>query len=1379
MEDELQLTDSDENDIINSQNLNSLPIISPIKLKQVQQQPKTKFSVDDVVNLSDSEDDIFPCSQLFDAGYGLNTSVKDEIKEEPVKTENERFSILEDADLVISLTDSEDEDNNWLQRLSRSQILNEDDEINAEVCEVKKEVTDDIDLIAYEPSPSEETRYDVDEGRGEENESEQCTNRKESIALPGVKNLNKIFLPEVSMERIDLDSSFHSVKSSEISGSVSGATENRVESPRNQSSVQREAKTCEDVSTSSNREKPVSFKSSKLEKKVPQIEPLHMPTRRRRSSSNKAQEASKKSEDPSKPEGTTKPRKKRLSAKERKEEQEKLKLEEYLHTKEQKNRKMLHKWAACLPPSKKKPSAPLSKEEKKTLMDNRKVKLKKLAMEKRSSLEDNQEKKRVTSKPKAKVTTKTRNDFLVEETISAAKADDTTQEMPKASSSKSVTTKTAPANAKTTAKNKDASMEITKHLQNKLTVNDISTLGKIPKKSKAKKPDADTAAAEDALKNLSLEKQPKTANESNKTEPKIKSSTQLPTKTAGKNSASAIKSNQKLPIAETKGKKRVSFSSTIQTVHVYEIDESNVLKKLVGKDAPIPREKVIVTKPAIVAESRNAKYNEFLLRIFLWNPVWLEEQMHLKTIAPVVNPDELHVMLTHYRSYDEYYNTIAPLLLLEIWYCITKDFQAADPNRQRTLMCSTVENSVQKEVAYPNLQFTTLMLEVLATDEDMHRQAHPLFGDLVFFECAYNNNKGQAFRKVFAFVLDLHITVLTPTTRFNRDLLQYVNRPRTLLTYTMRTRPLDINILVNRVQRLRVVTYLRPNLRMVQALDYLRSSPLMNLILNPKLEMYQLPVVSEPEVLITGDQLNTKQMEAVCKVTKAVVQKDTKLCFIHGPPGTGKSKVIVNIIAQILYGNNRYTSNGSSFKMLVCAPSNAAIDEIVLRLLNIRSLIKQEAKLKPFRMVRIGRTETMHPTVKDISVTELAKRDIKKTTTSSNNISPESIQDEMQFLISKINAIKCELSTSRNVDEIYKQHLRIKLDEMVLKYEMLRNPRPLNERNDKERMKLQRNAENRILGHADIITCTLSSCCTNQMESIFGTNKKRISVCIVDEATQSCEAETLIPLMLGINTLVLVGDHNQLPATILSPEAKKNGLDQSIFSRVQRAFESQPNNPIITLDIQYRMHKDIVFWPNKFFYGGQLKNGVERDDNFPFHAYRMLNMNTSQSNDSFSNDDEAEFVANVVYSMFTFANFDNWDSCISYGILTPYNNQKALILAKINEKISSLPENIRRKMKIEINTVDGFQGQERDVIIMSCVRSEKIGFLADRQRLCVALTRAKHSLIICGNFSIFMRDRMWNSLLYDAKSRKAYFNVKLNANPNQIKSYVIKRTAMK
>ncbi|XP_017790018.1 PREDICTED: probable helicase senataxin [Habropoda laboriosa] len=1367
LEDELILTDTDEEVPLDSST--SVPPVSPIKLKKVQQEPKTKFSEIDFVNMSDSEDDIFPCSQLFDIGFGMNTSVKDEIKEEPTEAENQRFSILDDADLVISLTDSEDEDNNWLHRLSRSQILNENDEINIKSVNdnIKKEPIDsEIVDIGESNVHKSELPVSVETKLGKEKEAEKCINMEEVASLQDMKNLCQVSLPYVSIERMKDDFENHVEKSVEAPSSSSSIGK-LSESLINQSLLLKERETENDINTSVSSKvgsaRP-SKKKKSLEKKVPQIEPPHLPTRRRSSSSNRVHEDREKSFERSV--------RQRLSTKERKEQQEKFKIQQYLHTKEQKNRKIIHKWADCLPTSKNNISF-LTKEEKKILADNRKRKLQKLAMEKRLSLEENQEKKRIVSKPKAKITTKTRNDFLMEETMSVSKSGNAPQKT-KVSSNRSTLPNSSSPSKKTTkpVKSKDASKEIATHLQHILTLSNISNVGRIQKKSTVNKIKANIAVTEEALRDLSLEKQTEKKIEPKDVESKNKPSTEA-FKSVEKESPAPLKSNMKSVVE--KQKKRVSFSTVIHTIREYEIEESNVLKKIKGKDAPIPPEKVAIAKPKNITES-NAKYNEFLLRIFLWNPVWLEEQQYLNTTAPVVQQDELNVMLTHYNSYDEYYRITAPLLLLETWCNITKEVQRNDQVfRRPTFMCSIVENSIQTDKQPGNVSFTTLMLEVLASREEVYKQIHPVYGDLVFFEFVKNHEKGQTFHQIFAYVVNVYSTVLTPLTRYNKELQHYVKSPHMLLTYTMRTRLLDNhNIQVNRVQRLRAVTYLRPNLRMVRALQYLPNSPLMNLILYPKIEMYKLPTVSEPETLVTQDKLNQKQMEAVCKVTKAVVQKDAKLCFIQGPPGTGKSKVIVNIVTQILYGNNRYTSNASPTKILVCAPSNAAIDEIVLRLLDIRSTIKNQAKVKPFRMVRIGQAEMMHPTVKNISVTELAKRDIKKTAANSNSIPPDSVENEKQFLDSKMNALKCELANSRNVDETYKQHILMKLAEIAAKHELLRNRTPFYEINDRERMKLQRGAENRILEHADIITCTLSSCYTNQMESIFGTNKKRISVCIVDEATQSSEAETLIPLMLGINILVLVGDPNQLPATILSPEAKKLGLDQSIFSRVQNAFDMQLDNPIIMLDTQYRMQHDISYWPNKFFYGGKLKTAAERNNKFPFHSYRVLNLNANQNNDNFSNNDEAELVANIIHCMLMFSNLDNWESCISCGILTPYNNQKSVILTKINEKTSSLPENVKKKMKIEVNTVDGFQGQERDVVIMSCVRSQKIGFLSDKQRLCVALTRAKRSLIICGNFNVFMRDPMWNSLLQDAKSRKVFFHVSTNADPQTVKSYVIK-----
>ncbi|XP_043514484.1 helicase sen1-like [Frieseomelitta varia] len=1341
LEDELQLTDTDEDAILNSFSRNFIPHVSPIKLKKVKREPKTKFSEDDVVNLSDSEDDIFPCSQLFDIGYGADTSIKNEVKEEPAEVENERFCLVDDADLVISLTDSEDEDNNWLHRLSRSQILNETDEIALENRDdiKNKDINVNVD-IEKEKEIEKSVNKDANTLRQDVTESETSTHIME----------------------VDFDDLLEKHTITNI------RTKSHSDLPKNQKRVQKETDT-----SSKNRAETITLskKRTSVEKRIVQIDPSPLPTtRKRKNASNKAKQIpeksgkSEKSDKSEKSNKSEKSSKQRLSAKEKKEQQEKSKLEQCLYTKEQKSRKILDKQASCLSSNKKKLST-LSKEEKKALADDRKMKLKKLAEEKRSSLESNQEKKRIVSKPKAKVTTKSRNDFLVEETISASKQEITTEKSSKASSSQSAT-----ANAKMTdsEKRKVASKEIAMYLQDKLTLNDISNVGKIPKKSNTTKQKVSTTEAETALKDLSLEKQTE-----KKIESKVKSKSGTEScKPVEKKSSTLFKSNLKSPIAVTKSKKRVSFSAAIQTVYEYQIDDLNVLKKLTGKDAPIPREKVVpVKKPSNTTES-NAKWNQFLWRILNWKPVWLEEQQYLNQDPPVIEPQELHVALTHYRSYDEYYNITSPLLLLEIWHEITKKFQSIEHIHKPTFMYSMVENSIQTYTV-SNIFLTTLMLEVLVTKDDIRRHIHPVYGDLIFFEYVENHEnsqKSKKFHKIFAYVTNVYTTELTPLTRFNKDLQNYVKNPHSLLTYTVITKGFDKNILVNRVQRLRAVIYLRSNLRMVQALQFLPKSPLADLILNPRIEMYKLPVVSEFETLITGDKLNEKQMEAVHRITKAVIQRDTKLCFIQGPPGTGKSKVIVNIVSQILYGNNRYTNNGNSLKILVCAPSNAAIDEIVLRLLNIRTIIKENSKTKPFKMVRIGQSEMMHPKVKNISVTELAKREIKKN--NSNTVCSDSTENEKLFIQSKMNAIQCELNNSSNLDEAYKEHLRMKLADLAVKEELLRSRISLNDTN-KQNSKLQREMEYKILDFADIITCTLSSCYVGQMESIFGINKKRISVCIVDEATQSCEAETLIPLMLGINILILVGDSNQLPATILSTQAKKYGLDQSIFSRVQNAFDLQPNNPIIMLDTQYRMQHDILSWPNKFFYGGKIKNAVEYNDKFPFYPYRILNLNTNQNDDN-SNDEEADFIANIFYCMLNFANLDNWESGISCGILTPYNNQKSMIQTKTNQILFSMPNNVRKKIRLEVNTVDSFQGQDCDVIIISCVRSHKIGFLSDRQRLCVALTRAKQSLIICGNFNAFMRYPMWNSLIADAKSRKVFFNVNPNADSHEVQSYIIK-----
>ncbi|XP_015121926.1 probable helicase senataxin [Diachasma alloeum] len=1045
----------------------------------------------------------------------------------------------------------------------------------------------------------------------------------------------------------------------------------------------------------------------------------------------------------------SKPRK--LTAKEKKELANQEKIIDVIYKNEQRRRRLTHRWAECLPPRERRRSS-LSKSQREEIKHDRKEKLKRLAEEKKKQSSSDLPEKRA-SKPKAKVSNKTRGDFLITDQEEEAKTDSTSKKSPKILT----TTETS------ITKSKSSSPElpkIPKTLGDK-TENEVSLkpIIRSPRKIKL------IASIPESTSKKLTSKEIKQIKESSIKLVDICAVTKIATK----------KDKEKENRAPNDSKKKVSFNTDEPEVRVFQIDPGNTLKKCVQKDALLPQK---FSKPANQPSNpviNNPKLEEFLLRLFNWNPAWLKEQMVIKEPPPVVDYNSLKPLLSAYSSYDDYYRITAPLLALELWNGLSKDFEMNEQSLRHPpiMACITPGTITRQPVPNTKLLITTFLLQAVVSREQISSQQHPVMGDLVIFRIGFQKNEAKQYHTIFAYVSQVDQRVITPFTKYNKDLLKHVQNPHTLLTYSMMTKPLPVNVGVDDVQKLMTVSYLRSSMRMIQALQYLPTSPLLKQILQPTVDQYQLPTVENCDSysLTTKEKLNAKQMEAVMKITETVVKRIPKICMIQGPPGTGKSKVIVNAVTEILYGNNRYQHHKLT-RILVCAPSNAAIDEIVLRLMDIRTNLPKDQR---FKMVRIGKQETMHKSVRSISVSELAKRDVEKTTAEyCNHQNMESIEEEKNFLKARINAIESELEYSKNKDENCRQYILRKLTGVRLKYELLTNPRNSeNGINPKQLIKLQRSAENTILSGADVITCTLSSCYTNQMEAIFGGNKDKISVCIVDEATQSAEAETLIPLMLGVNTLVLVGDPNQLPATVISQDAKKLGLDQSLFARLYNAFDGQPSNPVIVLDTQYRMSYPVAYWPNRYFYAGALRNAAILRT-LPFHFYRVINLASTQNNDRFSNTNEAIFITNIIHTMMTYSKLEGFNGILRVGIITPYNNQKIILNAKIRDVMSGMAENIRKKIQIEVNTVDSFQGQERDVIIMSCVRSSGIGFLSDRQRLCVALTRAKHSLFICGNFRTFERDDMWKTLLADARSRGVLVDVNYAAGPNVIKGHIMK-----
>ncbi|KAG1714361.1 putative helicase senataxin [Nymphon striatum] len=292
-----------------------------------------------------------------------------------------------------------------------------------------------------------------------------------------------------------------------------------------------------------------------------------------------------------------------------------------------------------------------------------------------------------------------------------------------------------------------------------------------------------------------------------------------------------------------------------------------------------------------------------------------------------------------------------------------------------------------------------------------------------------------------------------------------------------------------------------------------------------------------------------------------------------------------------------------------------------------------------------------------------------------------------------------------------------------------------NEEKEREMMKQV------IIKRADIIVTTLNSCRIPVLDNLMKVDKSYtnfFTALIVDEACQCTEIDLLHPLRYKMSKIILVGDPFQLPATVISRRAAEYKYDRSYFERVIDYFkELKIKSPVLLLTTQYRMHPEICSFPSKKFYRNMLT------------THRIHNVS------------EAKVVANVCCRVLELVHPNT-----SIAVITPYKQQKMEILGHLNNKIIS---------KIEVNTVDGFQGREKDVVIISCVRANSgnggIGFLSDYRRLNVALTRAKECLILCGNFISLEVDSFWKALIEDAMVR----NVKITTDEDVKKMFFLKK----
>lgn len=261
---------------------------------------------------------------------------------------------------------------------------------------------------------------------------------------------------------------------------------------------------------------------------------------------------------------------------------------------------------------------------------------------------------------------------------------------------------------------------------------------------------------------------------------------------------------------------------------------------------------------------------------------------------------------------------------------------------------------------------------------------------------------------------------------------------------------------------------------------------------------------------------------------------------------------------------------------------------------------------------------------------------------------------------------------------------------------------------------------------AQVICCTCIGSGADILDSMYF---ERV---LVDEATQATEPAVLVPLTRGCRQLVLVGDHCQLPPTVLSTHAEEEGLGVPLFSRMVAC-----GVPPFMLDTQYRMHPSIAMFPSDLFYGGKLLNGVSAPERRPLAGFPWPRMEFPVAfvpiNDGVEVDDgqskynEAEAFAacNAVSALLDGGQCNVTD----IAVVTPYSAQVRLIRRMLRKLVQRPPY-------VEVSSVDGFQGREKEAVIFSAVRSNDnyvIGFVSDWRRMNVSFTRARRALIVLGN----------------------------------------------
>lgn len=472
--------------------------------------------------------------------------------------------------------------------------------------------------------------------------------------------------------------------------------------------------------------------------------------------------------------------------------------------------------------------------------------------------------------------------------------------------------------------------------------------------------------------------------------------------------------------------------------------------------------------------------------------------------------------------------------------------------------------------------------------------------------------------------------------------------------------------------------------------------------------------------------LNDKQMEALQYSLSC-----NGFYSVQGPPGTGKTYMAARI-AKVLVNSGK--------KVLICADSNSAVDnflkkciEVGLDPVRIGHPIRVNQDLKPYsldyRVLRHALFGNVFEYEKEIEKTKERLKELDK-------------PDQKNLRGLSYQEVKVLLEKNQSARGISKRSLRemrpyiktaLKIEALYEKIKAL-----------KQEMSME------IVEKAEVIASTNSTAASEVLETMH------FDFVIVDEASQCSIPSTLIPILKG-DRFILTGDHFQLPPVVISREAVEKGLDESLMDYLAKKYPYQ----ICMLEEQYRMNRDISKLVSDLFYSSKLlADHTVRD--------RYLRLPKNEVLSPYVNADALEFLHvegkdRLKLDTKSFYNMEEADFAVelasSYiragirpteiAIITPYRAQ----VEQIRRRVTS-EEHLQLFEGIEVDTVDAFQGREKDLVIISSVRANEensLGFLSDKRRLNVSISRAKKKMILLGSESLLKTNALYRSVIEKIK----------------------------